>query len=106
MQNADRVHSEWQQRDVGDTLLLHHETGLQVLAIDAGRSLTLDCGWYFVLESDGPDRSRLVARWRSPSGPLNVAFALLFDLPHFAMERKMLLGIKRRAEHASLAATP
>ena len=106
MRNADRVHPEWQQRDAGDTVLLHHETGLQVLAIDAGRSLTLDCGWYFVLESDGSDRSRLVARWRSPSGPLNVAFALLFDLPHFVMERKMLLGIKRRAEHASLAATP
>ena len=101
MRKADRVHPEWQQRETGDQLLLHHETGLQVLAVDAGRSLTLDCGWYFVLESDGPDRSRLLARWRIASGPLNVAFALLFDLPHFLMERKMLLGIKSRAENTS-----
>jgi len=101
MRNADRVHPEWQQRETGDQLLLHHETGLQVLAVDAGRSLTLDCGWYFVLECDGPDRSRLLARWRIASGPLNVAFALLFDLPHFLMERKMLLGIKSRAENTS-----
>jgi hypothetical protein len=101
MRNADRVHPEWQQREVGDQLLLHHETGLQVLAIDPGRSLTLDCGWYFVLEPDGPDRSRLLARWRSPGDPLNLAFGLLFDLPHFLMERKMLLGIKRRAEEVA-----
>lgn len=104
MRNADRVHPEWQHREVGDQLLLHHETGLQVLGIDAGRSLTLDGGWYFVLESDGPDRSRLLARWRWPRGPLNLAFALLFDLPHFLMERRMLLGIKRRAQDATTGA--
>jgi hypothetical protein len=100
MRNADRVHPEWQRREIGDTVLLHHAGGLQVLGVDGGRSLTLDCGWYFVLESHGPDRSRLLARWRNRSGPLELAFALLFDLPHFLMERKMLLGIKRRAESA------
>jgi hypothetical protein len=101
MRNANCVHPEWQQRRVGDQLLLHHEAGLQVLGLTPGRSLTLDCGWYFVLEPDGSDRSRLLARWRSPSGPLNLAFALLFDLPHFLMERKMLLGIKHRAEQVA-----
>jgi hypothetical protein len=103
MRNADRVHPEWQERAVGEQLLLHHETGLQVLGIDAGRSLTLDGGWHFVLEPDGRDRSRLIARWRCPRGALNTAFALLFDLPHFLMERRMLLGIKHRAESAHRA---
>jgi hypothetical protein len=98
MRNADRVHPEWQQRQIGDQLLLHPQTGLQVLGLSPGHSLTLDGGWYFVLEPDGPDRSRLLARWRSPSGPLNLVFGLLFDLPHFVMERKLLLGIKQRAE--------
>jgi hypothetical protein len=28
--------------------------------------------------------------------------ALLIEIPHFVMERKMLLGIKRRAERASV----
>jgi hypothetical protein len=27
-------------------------------------------------------------------------YVLLIELPHFVMERKMLLGIKRRAERA------
>ena len=104
MVNADRIHPEWQEREVGEIVLLHHETGIEVVAVDPGRSLTLQHGWYFVLEPDGPDRSRLFARWRFPPGPLGLAFALLIDLPHHLMERRMLLAIKQHAEAAAGAA--
>jgi hypothetical protein len=98
MRNADRIHPEWQRRALGDTLLLHPKAGYEIVALDPGRALALQAAWYFAVEPDGPQRSRLIARWRCPKGPLNTAFALLFDLPHFVMERKMLLGIKGRAE--------
>ena len=100
MPAEEGIHAEWQAREVGDTVYLHQEAGLKVVAVEEGRSLTLDAGWYFVLEPDGPGASRLYARWRFPPGPLGLLFALLMDLPHHLMERKMLLGIKERAEAA------
>ena len=100
MRNADRIHPEWQERARGDTLLLHPQAGYEIVALDPGRALALEAAWYFAVEPDGPQRSRLIARWRCPKGPLSTAFALLFELPHFVMERKMLLGIKERAEAA------
>jgi hypothetical protein len=42
--------------------------------------------------------TRRIARGRYPPGLASVAYALLLDLPHFLMERKMLLRIKQRAE--------
>jgi hypothetical protein len=42
----------------------------------------------------------LYARSRTPRGAATAGYVLLFELPHFLMERKMLLGIKQRAEHA------
>jgi hypothetical protein len=54
-----------------------------------------------VLERIGPQTTRLIARTRVPSGPASVAYAMFLELPHFVMERKMLLGIKARAEAAT-----
>ncbi|HEV7804988.1 MAG TPA: hypothetical protein VGO80_04165 [Solirubrobacteraceae bacterium] len=98
MTNADRVHPEWPAPQLGERVWLHPRIALRVLGLDSGHALTLSSGWCFVLEDGGGERSRLIARWRSPAGVGNLAFALLFDLPHFVMERRMLLGIKRRAE--------
>jgi len=55
-------------------------------------------GWALAIEPDGPGRCRLLARFRFPRGAVSVGDALLLELPHFLMERKMLLEIKRRAE--------
>jgi hypothetical protein len=96
MRNVDRVHPEWQQRP--DTVLLHPAAGLKVLGFETDRALVLEGGWSLVLQTDGPERCRLLARFRAPSGVPGAAYALLLELPHFLMERKMLLTIKRRAE--------
>ena len=62
------------------------------------RALGLE-GWgTFVLEPLGRDRTRLIARGGVPRGAGAASYAVLMEIPHFLMERRMLLGIKRRAE--------
>jgi hypothetical protein len=38
---------------------------------------------------------------RSQRGFASTVYALLLEFPHFVMERKMLLGIKKRAERSA-----
>ena len=83
---------------MGETVKLHWAHGLELTRLEPNRVFALG-GWYLVLERDD-GRSRLIARTRFPRGPATAAYGLLLELPHFIMERKMLLGIKQRAEHA------
>lgn len=100
MRNASRVHDEWQHRDVGDQILLHWAHGAPVALFEPGRMLALQ-GWgAFVLEPIDDRRTRLIARSRTARGVVAAFYASLVELPHFVMERKMLLGIKSRAEEA------
>jgi hypothetical protein len=100
MRNAEHVHAEWEQRAIGDTVYLHHAYGLPVARFERDRVLALK-GWgVFVVEPLDGERTRLLARGRTARGPAVVLNVLLIELPHFVMERKMLLGIKRRAERA------
>jgi Polyketide cyclase / dehydrase and lipid transport len=99
LRNADRIHPEWQQRRVGETVLLHPASGLKLVRFDPPRAYAFEGGWYFALEpEDG--RTRLIARGRYRRGLVSVAYGLLLEIPHFVMERKMLLGIKERAERS------
>ena len=99
VENADRIHPEWQQRDIGEKVMLHPALGLEVGRFDPGRDLVLK-GWgAFVLEPLDGGRTRLLARGHAPQRLLERAYnVLLMEIPHFVMERKMLLGIKARAE--------
>jgi hypothetical protein len=99
MRNAERIHPEWQHRAIGDKVMLHPLNGLPVSRFEPGREIALE-GWgSFAVEPVGTARSRVVCRGE-PRGGLVFAvyYALLVELPHFLMERKMLLGIKERAE--------
>ena len=98
MKNADRIHPEWQHREPGETVHLHPAGGLRVSVFKPGRALGLE-GWgTFALEPLGSERTRLIARGGVPRGVGAVAYGLLMEIPHFVMERRMLLGIKQRAE--------
>lgn len=101
MRNADRVHPEWQHREIGETVLLHPATGLNVLRPEPGHALVLEGDWSLVVEPDGPGRCRLLARSPAPSSLAGTAYGLLLELPHFIMQRRMLLEIKRRAERVA-----
>jgi GNAT superfamily N-acetyltransferase len=97
LRNAERIHDEWRYTEVGQLVLLHPMNGLPITRLDAPWSFAMG-GWYFVLEARPFGRTRLIARTRVPRGRASVAYAIFVELPHFVMERKMLLGIRRRAE--------
>src|SRR5215212_3549091 len=91
MHNADRIHPEWQNREVGETVYLHPATGMKVATFEPGRTIVLE-GWgAFVIEPLGTHRTRLLARGHAPAGRLAGAYGLLIEIPHFVMERRMLL---------------
>jgi hypothetical protein len=98
LENADRIHAEWQHRAVGETVALHPLSELRLARFDPGRAYVLEGGCGFVLSPLDHDRTRLIARGRVPRGLPTLAYAIFLEFPHFVMERKMLLGIKRRAE--------
>jgi hypothetical protein len=101
MRNADRVHTEWQQRVIGETVRLHPATGLKIARFEPGRSYAFEGGWYLALRPIDARRTRLLARSRVPRGLPSLLYAAFIELPHFIMERKMLLGIKERAERTT-----
>jgi len=104
LRNADRIHPEWQHREVGDTVLLHPASGVKLARFEPDRVYAFEGGWYFVLDPMPGARTRLLARSHLPRGVPSLVYAVFIELPHFVMERKMLLGIRARAERAWSAA--
>jgi len=118
--NADRIVPEWQARAPGDVVLLHPQAGLVVVAVDPPSSLVLravdlatggavvldrppffDFSWAFSLRP-APAGTRLVVRERYLAGRPAVVPALgLLALGSSVMSRRMLLGIRERAERGA-----
>lgn len=121
--SADRIHPELQQLKVGDTVPLSPDGGLSVRLLQPATVLGLggtidlrtrrmspdgvprtgprvDVGWTFVLRPVGSHASRLVSRTRYDYSPLAAGLVLrgLLEPAQFLMERRMLLGIRNRAE--------
>jgi hypothetical protein len=99
--NADRIHPEWQHRELGEIVRMHWAFGMPIVRFEANRALVLE-GWgAFVLKPLDRRRTRLIARGYRKPGLAGLWDLLLIELPHFLMERKMLLGIKTRVERES-----
>jgi hypothetical protein len=121
--SVDRIVPELQELKVGDVVPLSKDGGLRVASIEPERALVLqqmnDTGdwstidpngtkpkswftwtWAFVLDERSDGTTRLVIRVRSDAHPRWQALPTmhLVELPHFVMERRMLRGIKERAE--------
>jgi hypothetical protein len=112
--NADRIHPEWQSRRVGDRVratqkgylgnTFGEEPGWRVAEVRPGQALVLDQWGAFVLRPVDSVTTRLHVRTRGSGKPgfggtVVAPFGLLmFEPVHFVMERRMLLGIKERAE--------
>jgi hypothetical protein len=113
--SADRVVSEWQQIEVGDEVRLAPTAGLRVATLEPGRALVLqgslpiartppfDSSWAFVLCEQPDGTTRLLSRerygYRRWWAPFVVEPTQAIS---FVMSRKMLLGIRDRAERDSL----
>jgi hypothetical protein len=112
--SADRVVPEWQQLEVGDDVRLAPTTGLRVAILEPGRALVLqgslpiartppfDSTWAFVLCEQPDGTTRLLSRerygYRRWWAPFVVEPTQAIS---FVMSRKMLLGIRNRAERDS-----
>jgi hypothetical protein len=113
--SADRVDPRWQDIKIGDTVRLAPAVGLDVAALEAGRSLVLrggvpmgnaappyDFTWAWVLRDEPDGTSRLLVRERyaytRPWARLIVEPA---EAVSFVMSQKMLRGIRDRAEQAA-----
>ena len=102
MRNADRIHPEWQYREIGEKVMLHPLVGLPVSRFEPGHEIALE-GWgSFRVEPLGENRCRVVCRGEAHDSLMYVPYYVaLIELPHFVMERKMLLGIRERAERGA-----
>jgi hypothetical protein len=106
--STDRIEPAWQSLAVGHfvraaPVQTMPDAGWTVAVLEPERALVLR-GWgAFVLDPVDDHTTRLIARSRMPGRPALLAAlrnAMTWELPHFIMERKMLLGIKARAERA------
>jgi len=120
LRNADAIHPEWAHR-AGDALVLHPKMPpLRVVSVVPGQSLVafaapdetaraegrpwFAASWAFLVEPLSEARCRVVSRFRSAcsddaatrltQGPL------LLEPVGFAMDRRMLLGIRERVRGA------
>jgi hypothetical protein len=103
--NANQIHPEWQKLAAGDAWRLVPPDYLGGLGKDAAsRVLINEPGHALVLEMFGAHvivpideyTSRLIVRGQS--GPANLVKTMFLDPLVFTMERRMLLGLKARAE--------
>jgi hypothetical protein len=110
--SAEELLPEHQHLEVGDQILMIPGMGPRVRAIDPYRSLLLgdeEGGtWCLGLYPEGEHRTRLVSRWRVdwPLTPATAFWILLSDPGAFVMERRMLLGIRERAERVTVGGRP
>lgn len=116
--NAERIHPEWQAQK-GDAFRLHPKSpALQIVTLIPGRALVAygapdeqaraagrpwaAVTWLLFVEPLGPRRCRFISRYRcltSDELASRLSLGPTFVEPiGFAMDRRMLLGVKERAE--------
>ncbi len=121
LRNAESVHAEWAHRE-GDGLVLHPKMPpMRVVSVEPGRHMLAHAAadeaarregrawaevtWLFEVEPTDEGRCRVVSRYRCAcSDDLATRLSLgpaLLEPVGFAMDRRMLLGVKQRAEAAS-----
>lgn len=112
--NADRIHPEWQDPKPGDVVRMHPKAPpIPVSFVHPGYALVLGAqsgpatpgfpsiSWAFIVESAGAGRTRLLLRTRSsfqPTAGQYLTNKYILEPIQFIMERRMMLGIKERAE--------
>lgn len=106
MHSADRIHAEWQDLKVGDVVRgPEGNLGMRLEILEPERALSNrseagDWVWTFVLEPQNGStrlisRNRIAIKGAAAGQRLGM---LVMEPGSLVMERKMLLGIKERAE--------
>jgi hypothetical protein len=114
--SADRIVSEWQDIGVGDQVRFAPGIGLAVALLEQGRSLVLrggvpignaappyDSTWAFTLRDEPGGTTRLLVRERyAYTRPWARLIVVPTEVLSSVMSRKMLRGIKERAERTAV----
>jgi hypothetical protein len=114
--SVDRIDPRWQSIAVGDDVRLHPDVGLRVARLDQGAALVLrggipmgrvappyDFTWAFIVRARADGTTRLVVRERyAYTRRWSALLVEPVELISFMMSRRMLRGIKARAERAEV----
>jgi len=112
VRNVHEIRPEWQHRAVGDRVratqpgylggVFGRDLGWTVNDLQPGRALVLQHWGAFVLLPADAGKTRFIIRTHigNPATPAWAAAldVMTFELPHFIMERRMMLQIKALAE--------
>lgn len=110
--SVDEIDADLQNLEVGDTIALANGVTLEVAQLEPENYLVLrgksagdlpeppfQFTWSFTLRQSAPARTRLIVRERYRYlGPIAPVIVEPASLASFVMSRRMLLGIKERAE--------
>lgn len=112
IRNTTDIRPEWQSRQAGDRVratqdsylggLLGSDLGWTVMEVVPNRAMVLQYWGAFVLEPTADGKTRFIIRTKVGDAQTPAWVASLdmiaFELPHFIMERRMMLRIKSLAE--------
>jgi hypothetical protein len=112
VRNIREIRPEWQVRQVGDFIpatqrgylwgVLGAQPGWNVSAFDPGRAMVLEHWGAFVLLPHDNGQTRFIIRSTITNRRISVWASVLnfcaFQVPHFVMQRRMMLTIKSLAE--------
>ncbi len=105
--SATRILPEFQHLNVGDEIPIGRAGGFPIRAVEPNHALVLGGEgdgfawvWQFGIDPIDAERTRLVSRnsVRTPSTAASWLFMRIMEPAAFLMTRRMLLGLKERAE--------
>jgi hypothetical protein len=107
MHSVDHVIADLQRPEVGDEIFGSPAQSMRIEILEPQRALVVRSSdgnwvWSFVLDPVDDTHTRLISRNRFTAAgqplPARIAWSTVVDPGSLIMERKMLRGIKRRAE--------
>jgi hypothetical protein len=100
LRSAEEIREEWQHRVAGDTLTMFPGLATTLKQVEPPYALVIENWAAYVVDPIDDSSCRLMARSNIERNGSAVFYLLLVELPHAIMERRMLIGIKQRAEHS------
>lgn len=98
LHSAEQIRDEWQHRASGDALTMFPGFATTLTEVSPPHALVIANWGAYVIDPIDDSSCRLKARSNIERNRAAVPYLLLVELPHAIMERRMLLGIKQRAE--------
>jgi hypothetical protein len=98
LHSAEEIREEWQQRAAGDSLTMFPGFATTLKEVEPPYALVIENWGAYVIDPIDDSTCRLMARSSTERNGSAVFYLLLVELPHAIMERRMLIGIKQRAE--------